>query len=77
MPAGVAHGYYAEEENTLTLYLKGGRYDPATDKTINPFCSEISIQWPISKEQAIVSAKDLEAPSFSAVCGKTVSCLLF
>ncbi len=63
VPRGVANGYQALEENVTYTYLVNDFW--SADKkyaAANLFDPQIGIDWPISKEQAIVSEKDLNNP---------------
>ncbi len=63
VPRGVANGYQALEDNVTYTYLVNDFWAP--DKkyaAANVFDPEIGINWPIAKEQSIVSERDLNNP---------------
>lgn len=59
VPPGFAHGFVSLEDGTLMLYQCHGAYDKETDAGIRFDDSEISIDWPIAHEDAILSDRDL------------------
>jgi len=63
IPNGVAHGFMALEQNTTVIYLCDERYNPANEYEIDPFDSELSIQWP-NEITPLLSPKDQNAASF-------------
>lgn len=63
VPRGVANGYQTLEDNVTYTYLVNAHWSPEAQYTfVNLFDPEIGIDWPIAKEQAIVSEKDLCHP---------------
>lgn len=63
VPRGVANGYQTLEENVTYTYLVNAHWSPEAKYTfVNLFDPEISITWPIPKEQAIISDKDTGHP---------------
>ncbi len=68
VPRGVANGYQTLETNTTYTYLVNAHWSPdATYVSVNPFDPSLAIAWPIAKDQAIVSEKDLGNPMFPNV----------
>ncbi len=65
VPRGFAHGFASLEDGTVMLYQCEGKYDPKTDSGIIYNDSEIGIDWPISEDDSIHSARDLKLCSFS------------
>ncbi len=64
VPRGVANGYQTLEENITYTYLVNAHWSPeATYTLINLFDSALGIDWPIAKDQAIVSEKDANHPT--------------
>lgn len=64
VPRGVANGYQTLEENITYTYLVNAHWSPeATYTLINLFDPALGIDWPISKDQAIVSEKDANHPT--------------
>lgn len=63
VPRGVANGYQTLTENVTYTYLVNAHWSPEAKYTfVNLFDPEIGINWPISKEQAIISEKDAVHP---------------
>ena len=68
VPRGVANGYQTLEPNTAYTYLVNGHWSPESKYTfVNLFDPEVGIAWPIARDQAIVSDKDLAHPSLKDV----------
>lgn len=63
VPSGVAHGYLAMEENTLTLYMKGGCFDPDKELNFQIHDKKLGIVWPVPLEQHVISPKDEKSPT--------------
>ena len=57
VPAGCAHGFFSDEEDSLFLYLQDGTYNPAVEKQMNWKDPKVGIKWPHSPEY-ILSSKD-------------------
>lgn len=66
IPAGCGHGFTSLEDETTMLYLCDGKYDAATDTGIRFDDSDLAIDWGISAEEAVVSARDQALMSFRA-----------
>lgn len=63
VPRGVANGYQTLEEKVTYTYLVNAHWSPDAKYTlINLFDPDLGINWPITKDQAIVSDKDLSHP---------------
>jgi len=63
VPRGVANGYQTLEENVTYTYLVNAHWSPNAEYTlVNLFDPDIAIDWPIPKEQAIISDKDATHP---------------
>jgi dTDP-4-dehydrorhamnose 3,5-epimerase len=68
VPRGVANGYQALEENITYTYLVNAHWSPdAKYAAVNLFDPALSIDWPIGKQQAIVSEKDMKNPLLANV----------
>lgn len=68
VPRGVANSYQTLEENVAYTYLVNAHWSPDTTyAAVNLFDPTLNIAWPILKEQAIVSEKDLKNPAFADV----------
>jgi dTDP-4-dehydrorhamnose 3,5-epimerase len=68
VPRGVANGYQTLEQNITYTYLVNAHWSPeAKYAAVNLFDPALAIDWPISKDQAIVSEKDTANPLLSSV----------
>lgn len=63
VPRGVANGYQTLEDNLTYTYLVNAHWSPDAKYTfVNLFDPEIGIDWPISKDEAVISEKDANHP---------------
>jgi dTDP-4-dehydrorhamnose 3,5-epimerase len=63
VPRGVANSYQTLEENITYTYLVNAHWSPGVTYTaVNLFDPALNIDWPISKDQAIISEKDAANP---------------
>lgn len=67
VPPGFLHGFVTLEENTEVQYKCTSFYDKASERSVKWDCAELGIKWPVQREEAILSEKDLVSPSFSEV----------
>jgi len=68
VPRGVANGYQTLEENVVYTYLVNAHWSPDAKYTmVNAFDPAVGISWPIPKEQAIISEKDIAHPPLSQI----------
>ena len=62
IPKGFAHGFVTLEQHTEVQYKVSAPYDPALERSIRFDDPEIAIDWPLSGDRMILSAKDQDAP---------------
>ncbi|HSX06280.1 MAG TPA: dTDP-4-dehydrorhamnose 3,5-epimerase [Candidatus Saccharimonadia bacterium] len=63
VPRGVANGYQTLDENITYTYLVNAHWSPEAKYTfVNLFDPAVGINWPISKDQALISDKDAGHP---------------
>jgi len=68
VPRGVANGYQTLEEKVTYTYLVNEHWSPDAKYTfVNAFDPAVGIEWPIPKEQAVVSDKDAGHPLLADV----------
>jgi dTDP-4-dehydrorhamnose 3,5-epimerase len=68
VPRGVANGYQTLENNVTYTYLVNAHWSPdAKYASVNLFDPALNINWPIGKDQAVVSEKDLNNPLLADV----------
>lgn len=65
VPEGFAHGILALEDNTDVQYKVSAPYSPEHERCIHPNDPMIAIDWSLSPELQILSAKDQAAPLLS------------
>lgn len=62
VPAGFAHGFLAMEEGSEVQYKVSAPYSSDHDRGIRPDDPAIGIEWPLTREEWLLSAKDQKAP---------------
>lgn len=68
VPRGVANGYQTLTPNVTYTYLVNEHWSAESKYTfVNLFDSELKIEWPISKDQAIISEKDARHPTLKDI----------
>ena len=68
VPRGVANGYQTLEDNVTYTYLVNAHWSPDAKYTfVNLFDPELSIDWPIGQDEAVISEKDAGHPLFKNV----------
>ncbi len=68
VPRGVANGYQTLTNNVTYTYLVNAHWSPDAKYTfVNLFDESLGINWPISKDQAIISDKDAGHPNIKDV----------
>ena len=67
VPQGLAHGFLAMEDNTVFLYKCDAYYHRESEGGIIYNDADLGIDWEYSLNQVLLSAKDLELPTFKSV----------
>lgn len=68
VPRGVANAYQTLDPNITYTYLVNEHWSPeAKYQSVNLFDEKLQIKWPILKDQAIVSEKDLANPNLADI----------
>jgi dTDP-4-dehydrorhamnose 3,5-epimerase len=68
VPRGVANGYQTLEPNVSYTYLVNAHWSPdARYLALNLFDQQLGIDWPIAKDKAIISEKDMVNPALKDV----------
>lgn len=64
IPRGFAHGFLVLSEEVVFTYKVDNVYAPQAEATVLFSDDEIGIEWPIAKEDMVLSPKDLAAVPF-------------
>ncbi len=64
-PKGVAHGFSALADHTIVYYKCDQFYHPESEAGIHPLDDSLAIDWGVSEQKRILSAKDLKHPTLS------------
>jgi len=62
VPVGFAHGFCVLSEVADVLYKQTAYYDPALERGIAWNDPDVGIEWPLAREELIVSERDDSAP---------------
>jgi|SRR6516165_8214924 dTDP-4-dehydrorhamnose 3,5-epimerase len=62
IPIGFAHGYCTLRPNTEVLYKVSSYYDPKAERGLAWNDPELKIEWPVTSESAIMTARDRNFP---------------
>lgn len=64
---GLAHGFFALQDDSMVMYLCSAGYDPAREHAINALDPALDITWPAVDGEPIISDRDREAPTLAEV----------
>jgi dTDP-4-dehydrorhamnose 3,5-epimerase len=67
IPPGFGHGFCVLSETADVVYRCTSYYDPATEAGIAFDDPEVGIDWPLPREEMIVSARDADAPRLADI----------
>lgn len=67
IPKGFLHGFSVLSEEAIVFYKCDAFYNKESEDGVNPLCEELNIDWGIPREQMLLSEKDQNAQSFSAL----------
>ncbi len=65
VPRGFAHGFSVLSDTAIFAYKCDNLYNPAAERSINPFDKTVGVDWQLGESEKIVSEKDLAAPEFA------------
>ena len=65
LPAGVGHVFVALDDNSTVCYLVSDVYTPDRDHGIHPLDPTLAIDYTLSSEALLLSAKDQAAPTLA------------
>ena len=63
IPKGIAHGFLSLSDNTIINYKCDRLYNSEYESGLNPFKSNLNIDWGVDKNDIIMSNKDKILPS--------------
>jgi dTDP-4-dehydrorhamnose 3,5-epimerase len=61
IPVGFAHGFCVLSETADVLYKCSSVYDPKTESGFQFDDPAVGVHWPVTREQALLSKRDLDA----------------
>ncbi len=64
VPRGFAHGFSVLSETAIFSYKCDNLYKKEAERSINPFDTELNIDWHLENSQQFISEKDRQAPAF-------------
>ena len=64
IPRGFAHGFLVLSDEAIFTYKVDNAYAPQSECSIRFDDSTLGIQWPIAKEQMLLSSKDTAGVAF-------------
>ena len=64
VPSGFAHGFAVISDYARVIYKVNKPYMPNFEKGFSPFDPQFNLNWPFSKQDSILSNKDLNWPLF-------------
>jgi dTDP-4-dehydrorhamnose 3,5-epimerase len=70
IPVGFAHGFCVLSEVADVLYKQTAYYDPSVERGIAWDDPDVAIEWPLSRAELTVSARDAEAPRLADVASE-------
>jgi dTDP-4-dehydrorhamnose 3,5-epimerase len=72
VPVGFAHGFCVMSERADVLYKVSTVYDPATESGFQFDDAKVGVKWPATRDNAVLSKRDIEAKSMIDVVGDGV-----
>lgn len=72
VPRGFLHGFSVLSDHAIFLYKCDNNYHKESEDGVNPLDPQLGINWQLPQEKMILSSKDVEAQSFSALSKKLV-----
>ena len=70
VPVGFAHGFLVLSENADVLYKQTAYYDSELERGIAFDDPQIGIEWPLAREELVVSDRDMGAPRLSEIASE-------
>jgi dTDP-4-dehydrorhamnose 3,5-epimerase len=63
---GLGHAFLALTDDATVTYLCSEGYAPGREHGVNPLDAELGIDWPIARDELLLSPKDEAAPTVAA-----------
>jgi dTDP-4-dehydrorhamnose 3,5-epimerase len=70
VPVGFAHGFCVLSETADVLYKQTAYYDPEVERGIAWDDPDVGIEWPLPRDQLIVSERDAAAPRLADIAAE-------
>ena len=67
LDVGLGHAFLALDDNTTVTYLVTDHYKPQSEHAINPLDMGIGLEFPLERQELLLSEKDVSAPGFADV----------
>jgi dTDP-4-dehydrorhamnose 3,5-epimerase len=67
LPVGFAHGFCVLSDVADVMYKQTAYYDPAVERGIAWDDPDVGIEWPLPREELIVSERDAQAPALAEI----------
>jgi dTDP-4-dehydrorhamnose 3,5-epimerase len=67
VPVGFAHGFLTLEDKTIVLYKTSSYYTPTCERGVLWDDPNLSIDWPVKKNEVILSDKDRSLPLLAEI----------
>jgi dTDP-4-dehydrorhamnose 3,5-epimerase len=64
---GLAHGFYALQDDSTVMYLCSAEYNPEREHTIRATDPALGIAWPTVDGEPVMSERDRDAPTLDEV----------
>lgn len=74
IPAGFAHGFCTLLDDTTVAYKVTEFYNPSAERSIRWNDADLKINWPVTPEASVLSAKDEAAPTFATFQEEALTC---
>lgn len=65
LPRGIAHGFISLDDNTIVNYKCDNLYNPNSEFGVNPFKSNLKLDFGIDRKKIIITKRDLLFPSLN------------
>jgi dTDP-4-dehydrorhamnose 3,5-epimerase len=66
IPPAALHGFVTLSDDVILLYKSDRYFQPGADAKVDPFDAVLSIKWPVTSAEAIVSEADRSAQSYES-----------